>query len=157
MTDYVCSSSCFVVSLQSEKYILHKISRYGVNWKEALTGDWEELNKEIYELTSFIALFQLEARFESSRTSMMVLFCSSGQCLKVLGYFRRKWPSLMFYMILNTTLHNNSSSLAEGLRRSFPPLGNLGLTLPLPLPSGYTLITKARWNLGLTPCSHFPE
>ena len=54
MADYICNSSHFVVSLQSESYIHiinsreHKVKTYGTKEKEALTRDWEELNKELY-------------------------------------------------------------------------------------------------------------
>ena len=54
MADYICSSSYFVVSLQSEIfyiYTLHKtLSARGKNlWHQSkgkLTEDWEEINKE---------------------------------------------------------------------------------------------------------------
>ena len=53
MTDYICSSSHFVASLQIESFILyslcvHGVKTYGIKGKETLTGDWEELNKETY-------------------------------------------------------------------------------------------------------------
>ena len=51
MADYICSSSYFVASLQIESFIA---LLYGINGKEALTGDWEELNKETYLCDAFL-------------------------------------------------------------------------------------------------------
>ena len=51
MTEYFCNSSCFVASLQIEIFIA---LFHGINGKEALTGDWEELNKETYVCNIFL-------------------------------------------------------------------------------------------------------
>ena len=59
MADYIWNSSYLVVSLQSEssyiyiymhyiKLCVYWVKTYVINGKEALTGDWEELNKEKY-------------------------------------------------------------------------------------------------------------
>ena len=52
MADYINRSFYSFVSLQSASFYLyyikfgvHGVKTYGINGKEALTGDWEELNK----------------------------------------------------------------------------------------------------------------
>ena len=111
MADYICS-----------KLYLQWVKTHGINGKEALTEDWEELNKEIYLNTTFTVPLQLEVHLESSQMSSVVLFCICGQCLKTIGYFSRRAPLWMFHMILNKTLPNN---ILQHCRTS-------GLTLPPP-------------------------
>ena len=77
MADYICSSSHFVASLQSDSYIciyhksyiyiiklcVHGVKTYDIKGKEALTGDWKELNKETHYV---MYVYKTTLRFTSA-------------------------------------------------------------------------------------------
>ena len=51
---YICSSSYFVIIyVYYIKLRVHGLKTYGINGKEALTGDWEELNKKTFVCNVF--------------------------------------------------------------------------------------------------------
>ena len=56
---------------------------------------------------SHLQYLQSEAHLESSRTSAVELFWGNSQCVKTIGCFCRKSPSVMFDRILNATRPNN--------------------------------------------------
>ena len=76
--------------------------------------------------TPHLQYLQLEAHLESSRISVVALFCRNSQCVKAAGYFHRRVPSCIFRRvfdrILNAAPPNNLLLLEEGARRNFPPL-----------------------------------
>ena len=45
-----------------------------------------------------------ETYLELSQTSTMEIFCENSQQLKAINYFRKKSPSQMFHLVLNTSL-----------------------------------------------------
>ena len=60
-----------------------------------------------------------EAHLKSSGTSAVELYCGNSQRIKAAGYFRKRAPSWMFYLILNAALPNNYLPLHQKLA-SFP-------------------------------------
>ena len=66
---------------------------------------------------------QSDPHLESGRRSVVELFCRNSLCVKVVGWFRRGAPSLMFDGILNVTLSQEKVSTTRVTQ------GNLELLL----------------------------